>query len=310
MANAYRTTANVVTMNDNDLGLTVSDVLDQAPVVEQMAARTAMTNTFKYPKRTANPAVGFRSENDGAENTKRTTVQVTATLGILDASCAVDVAVADAREDGWAAEVSDEIIAHLRQAFAEVEQQVFYGTGNDASGFSGLANQTNLDDSDDAQVVNAGGTTASTASSVWLLKQGPMDVELIWGQRGVIDMGETIVTPWTGATGTFPAYYTPITGLVGLKIGGTYSAVRICNITEDSGKGLTDDLISSGLALFPAASGPDIIVMGKRSQKQLQQSRTATNPTGSPAPFPQEAFGVPIIVSDQISVTESLLTAA
>jgi len=48
--------------------------------------------------------------------------------------------------------------------------------------------------------------------------------------------------------------------------------------------------------------------MNRRSLKQLQVSRTATNATGAPAPFPQESFGVPIIVTDAILSTEALET--
>jgi hypothetical protein len=62
------------------------------------------------------------------------------------------------------------------------------------------------------------------------------------------------------------------------------------------------------MQIFPASRGPNYVVMNRRSLGQLQRSRTATNPTGAPAPFPQEAFGVPIVVTDQINSTETLLT--
>jgi len=308
MANAWRSTADVVTMN-TDMGFIISDVVDQAPLVAMMAARTAAKNTLTYSKRTANPTTAFRAENDGLEYTDSTTVAVTATLKILDASFAVDVAVADAREDGWAAEVFDEGQSHLRQAFAEVEQQIFYGTGTggQASGFAGFNEQTNLDDIADAQTVNAAGTTATTASSVYAVRFGPQDVELIWGQRGQLMMGDMSVVPIPGATGTFPGYYTPITGLVGLKIGALASVVRIVNVTADATKTLTDALLSSAIFTMDGGS-PDAFVMGRRSHQQLQASRTATNPTGAPAPFPSEAFGIPIIVSPQINATEALAT--
>jgi hypothetical protein len=49
------------------------------------------------------------------------------------------------------------------------------------------------------------------------------------------------------------------------------------------------------------------LVMNRRSLQQLQASRTATNPTGSPAPFPQSAFNLPIVVSDAVTNSESVL---
>ena len=308
MANAWRSTADVVTMN-TDLGFIISDVLDGAPLVAMMAARTAQKNTITYSKRTVNPVTAFRAENNGLENTDSTTVAITATLKILDASFSVDVAVADAREDGYLSEIFDEGQAHLRQAFAEIESQIFYstGTGGQAAGFVGLNTQTNLDNIADAQTVNAGGTTATTASSVYAMRFGERDVELVWGQRGQLAMGDLSIVPIAGATGTFPGYYTPITGLVGLKIGGVSSGVRIGNVTADSTKTLTDDLLADAITAMDGGM-PHAFVMGKRSLGQLRASRTATNPTGAPAPFPTEAHGVPIVVSPQIIETEALAT--
>jgi hypothetical protein len=47
--------------------------------------------------------------------------------------------------------------------------------------------------------------------------------------------------------------------------------------------------------------------MDKTSWYELQSSRTATNPTGAPAPFPTEAFGIPIVVTDSIPEDEAAL---
>jgi hypothetical protein len=309
MADAYLTTTDVAHFNKTDMDILVSDVLDDAPFLSVLAARTVLGNTFKYSKITANPAVGFRAVNDGVENTKGTYTSVTLDLKVLDASFAVDIAAALADERGLEHMMGVEALAHMRQAMAEVEQQIFYGTGNDAGGFGGFATQTNLNNIADAQVVNAGGTTASTGSSVYLVRTGDADCQVLWGQQGVISIGERQIVERAGsATGRFPAYYHPITGWCGLKVGSIYSVVRIANLTADSGKGLTDSLIAQALEKFPASRGPNYIVMNRRSHRQLQSSRTATNPTGAPAPFPSESFGVPIVVTDQLSSTEALIT--
>lgn len=310
MADAFQSTTDVVKFNDADLDIgIVSDVLDDAPLLQVLAARSIPGYTYKYLKKTANPSVGFRAENDGRENTKATYTNITVTASVLDASFAVDVATAQSDERGWQAHLGTQAMDHLKSAFAHAETEILYGS--DSNGFTGLAGQTNLDDDDDAQVVTAGGTTASTGSSVWLIRSGIMDCHAVWGQTGVISMGDTTIQRLAGSsTGTYPAYYTPITAWMGLQVGSIYSVVRICNLTEDSGKGLTDDLIASALSKFPAGKGPDFMVMSRRSQKQLQNSRTATNPTGAPAPFPQQAFNVPIVVTDQQSDTETLLTNA
>jgi len=309
MADAYLTTTDVAHFNKTDMDILVSDVLDDAPFLSVLAARTVLGNTFKYSKITANPSVGFRAVNDGVENTKGTYTSVTLDLKVLDASFGVDVAAAQSDERGLEHIMAVEALAHLRQAMAEVEQQIFYGTGNDAAGCVGFAGQSNLNNAADAQVVNAAGTTASTGSSVYLVRTGDADCQVLWGQSGMIDIGERQIVERAGsATGRFPAYYHPIVGWCGLKVGSIYSVIRIANLTADSGKGLTDSLISQALEKFPASRQPNYVVMNRRSLGQLQRSRTATNPTGSPAPFPQEAFGVPIVVTDQINSTETLLS--
>ena len=309
MADAYLTTTDVAHFNKTDMDVLVSDVLDDAPFLSVLAARTVLGNTFKYSKITANPSVGFRAVNDGVENAKGTYTSVTLDLKVLDASFAVDVAAAQSDERGLEHIMAVEALAHLRQAMAEVEQQIFYGTGNDAGGFAGFAGQSNLNQLSDAQVVSAGGTTASTGSSVYLVRTGDADCQVLWGQNGMIDIGERQIVERAGSTtGRFPAYYHPIVGWCGMKVGSIYSVIRIANLTADSGKGLTDALISQALEKFPASRQPNYIVMNRRSLGQLQRSRTATNPTGSPAPFPQESFGVPIVVTDQINSTETLLT--
>jgi hypothetical protein len=309
MPDVYMTSANVVTFNKLDMELMLSDVLDEAPVLAVLSARQCRSNTFVYTKKTANPAVGFRNINDGVENTVGTYTQVTNTLRFLDASFALDEAAALVDERGVDHVMAIEAMAHLRQALAECEEQIFYGTGNLAAGFSGLANQTNLDGLADAQVVGAGGTTANTGSSCWLIRTGEEDLQMLWGNQGVITIGERQRVERSGAVqGRFWALAHSIHGWAGLKIGSNFSAVRIANLTADSGKGLTDALISQAIERFPASRGPTYIACNRRSLGQLQRSRTATNPTGSPAPFPTESFGVPIIVTDRIGSTEALLT--
>jgi hypothetical protein len=50
-----------------------------------------------------------------------------------------------------------------------------------------------------------------------------------------------------------------------------------------------------------------MIVMSRTSLYELWNSRTATNPTGKEAPLPAEAFGIPIIVTDGLSESESAI---
>jgi hypothetical protein len=46
--------------------------------------------------------------------------------------------------------------------------------------------------------------------------------------------------------------------------------------------------------------------MTPRSQRQLQASRTATTTNGAPAPLPNEWNGIPIYITNSISLAETV----
>jgi len=98
-----------------------------------------------------------------------------------------------------------------------------------------------------------------------------------------------------------------LAGWFAVQFGSQYSLGRIANIDGTSGKSLTDKLIADGISKFPATRQPNVIIMDRTSWYELQSSRTATNPTGAPAPFPLDAFGIPIVVSDHLKTDESAL---
>jgi len=306
---SYLSTAGVATFNKVDLDLEITDILNAAPLLNVLAARTCRSNVFYYTKSTAAPAAGFRAANDGVTQTPTTREKVTVTLGIMDASFAVDIAVAQSDERGYQHTLGAEALAALTQAMFAVEQQVIYGTDNDAAGFAGFADNTGLDATADSQVISAGGESVGGCSSVFAIKEGPLDCEVMWGQEGVIGVGELQIVERAGsATGLFPAYYHPICAWAGLKIGSVYSVARLANLDATTGHTLDDDGISDLLSLFPVGREPSYLVMSRRSRKQLQQSRTATNATGAPAPIPTESFNVPIVATDAMLNTENPLS--
>jgi len=305
MADDYYTSAEIITFNESDLSFDVSDVLNRAPMIRRLSAFSVDGTQLKYVKQTGAPQVGFRNLNDGVENDVADWTQVTVDLAIADASFNVDIAAAEGYRLGPAAFLALQLRTHMEAMMFKIEQEVLYGANT--NGFAALGDELNA--VADATVISAGGTTADTGSSVWAINSGFNDVQLAWGNQGVIEAKDTSIIRTAGSSsGHFGSYWTPVTGYCGLIYGSAYSAGRLCNLTEDSGKGLTDDLLSQLLETFPSGRGPNMLVMSRRSLGQLQRSRTATNPTGQPAPFPDSAFGVPIIVSDAVSDTEALVS--
>lgn len=312
MADSFKSLSDLTTINDRrNAEREISDILNKSPVLAKLAADTCPETTHYYTKYTTAPTVGFRAVGDGRDNSKSADTQVSVALKVLDATFAVDVALANAYKNGSDAYLAMEGARHLQQAYFMAEKQMWYGTGaGDSGGFSGLGDESDLNSAADSNVVNAGGTTAGTGSSVWLIRTTGDNngVSIIAGKNGNVEVGDTSIVRVSGSsTGTYPAYYTPITGWLGLQRGGKYSVVRIANLTADSGKGLTDLLIAQALALFPSSEGPTLMAMNRRSLEQLRKSRTATNATGAPAPIPTDAFGVPIVSTDSILSTETLL---
>lgn len=308
MADAFLGLTELAQLNDkNVMDLGITDLLDEAPVLAALAAEATDGDTHKYLKQTGAPTVGFRSVNDGRENTKSADTEITVTLKLLDCSFVVDKAIADQYRGGAAAYVAREGLRHLRSGFSHAEQTIFGGTGFDANGFAGLGDNAGLDALADEMVFDGGGVAANVQTSVWMIKTGNdlRDMALISGMEGNIRIDETVTQFIDGATGRYPVYATPIFSWLGVQIGGARSVGRICNI--DATATLDDDKIADGLALFPANRGPNILAMTRASRKQLQNSRTATTTNGAPAAFPEESFGVPIIVTDSLTAVEAVI---
>lgn len=312
MADDFPSLSDIQTINDQNLAdLNVSDLLQDSPLLQALYAQEASNgDQHKYVKESGAPVVGFRAANAGREWDSSNDTAVTINLKIMDATFGVDQALADTYKKGKEAYIAREAQRALRAAFSGVETQLIDGaTDGDSGGFVGIREAATLEFGD-AMVHNAGGTTATTGSSVYFLRTGLDDVSVVSGHDANLRIGETFqqaIEEGTGQT-KFPAYVTPITGWLGLQVGSIYSMGRIVNCTEDSGKGLTDDLIYEMLSKFPASRMPNLIVMGRRSRKQLRQSRTATNQTGAPAPMPTEVDGVNIISTDAIGAVEAILS--
>ena len=268
------------------------------------AARTIIGTSYKTLVRTALPSVSFRDGNQGTARTKSRYEERTVETYIMNPRWGVDKAVADRSEDGWQALMADEAEAHTEAAWQTVGKQLFYGRGTgDSKGHPGLVDAYDSTN----KVVDAGGTTADTGSSVWFVKWGPRAVQWVYGQNGKFEASDVDLRDLTDTDGNnYTGYHQELYAYPGVQVSSNRYLVRIRDITEDSGKGLTDALIASALSKFDSGVVPDVMFMSRRSLFQLQASRTATNATGTPAPIPQEAFGVPIAPTDSILDTEAL----
>jgi hypothetical protein len=198
-----------------------------------------------------------------------------------------------------------EAIASLGAAFFSIEKAIFRANLNKQ--FTGLPGNAYFDAiTVDSQVVDAGG---NGGRSVWLLRSAENGVSIIAGNNGnvVMDTEDATVIIKDSSQRPYTALHRAIMGWFGLQVGSQYDAARIANIDGTTGHKLTDALIAQAIVKFKAGMAPSLIAMSRTSLYELQTSRTAVNPTGAPAPFPTEAFGIPIVMTDAIPENESAL---
>jgi len=306
------TLLDIAKLNGNDpvVGL-IEASIRYSPEAELFPFRTIRGTSYKTALRTGLPTASFRAANEGVTPSKSTFTDKIVECFILDSQIEVDKAVADAYEDGPEAFQALEAAGVMQAVLRKLGTQIYYGTAADGKGFPGLkaftpkgAKTLNGDD----LTVDAGGSTASTASSVYLVSFGNHALTLIGGRSKSFELEPWRVQTITKDGKNLTAYVAALTAWFGLQIVDENSVRRILNVTADNGKGLTDALLAKAIGTFPVGFRPDAILMSRRSRAQLQASRTVTlfgqgrtRPDQSAvAPLPTEYEGIPIIATDSI----------
>lgn len=312
MAYQFLTALDLAKINAGDraVGL-IEENLNAAPEFALFPSRAIEGVSFTTLVRTGYPSTSFRKVNEGVEPTKSTYENRQYECAYYDGQMEMDHAAAQMDKQGIAHALSLEEDGHSRAYMLKAGSQFYYGTGTggDANGFPGAVQLA-----DSSLVVDAGGTTADTASSVYAVVVMPKFFELIFGNNSVLSVGEWRKQSITRSSKEMTAWKNSLEGWIGAAFYSKYAVGRIKKLTEDSGKGLTDSLLAQLLAKFPVGVKPTHIFMSRRSRRQLQTSRSVTlfgQGSGRPsqplvAPVPTEYDGVPIIATDSISDTEAL----
>jgi hypothetical protein len=310
-----------LTAGDASIGL-IEENLKYSPEVQLFPSSMPIKGTsYQTVVRTGLPTVSFRAGSEGLTPTKSSFRNDLVQCFILGAQIEADKAIADAHPQGAAYWQGVEASGVMKAALQKLGTQIWYGqhaTQGDAKGFPGIKTfcaKGALTDGGDALTIDATGTTADTASSVYLVKFGPQAVQLVPGNGATLTLGDWRVQQIVAANnGKMTAYVNSLDAWMGLQIGNQNCVRRILNLTADSGKGLTDALLARALATFPVGMMPDAIFMSRRSRSQLQTARTVvlqgqgTQRPQQPnvAPIPTEHDGVPIYATDSIGNTDAI----
>jgi len=298
----------------------IDEVQQRSPEFSVLPVRVIPGYTYKTTVRTGRPSVAFRSVNAGVSSSASTFALRETTLFPMTSLITVDKALVALTGGNLADLEMDHAAQVYEEALKLICRQVFDGTAADASGFPGLKALTphTATDETSTYVVNAGGTTATTASSVYAVKLGLQDVHIVFGGNSTLAMSpfrDELYSPATGS-GQVDGRVSAMTAWVGMQVANLKSIGRIYNLTEDSTKGLTDARLAELMAKFPPGHKPNVFFASSRSLRQLQTARTVTlnsGPNGKPtgayesiAPWPTEFMGIPIIETQNIGDTDAI----
>lgn len=237
-----------------------NEMLDDAVWVESNQPTSHVTTV-----RTGLPAPTWRKLYGGVQPAKSTTVQVTDTMGMLEAYAEVDKKLADLNGNTAAFRLSEDA-AHIEGMNQEFASTLWYGNeGTEPEAFTGFAPRFNDQSAANGEniLTHAATPDNSDNASIWLVVWGPNTVHCVYpkGTRAGLqatDKGQVTVenaTDYSGGAvggGRYEAYRTHYSWDCGLSVRDWRYIVRINFDLEDIGK------------LTTSYTGPDLpTLMGK-----------------------------------------------
>ena len=303
----------IIRMNDQNLSdIEVSNLIQPTSFFAWLIWITASNGSqHKWTVETAAAAAVFRDLNASIANSAGSEKTVTANLLLMDASFDRDMATEKIIKMGLGPYMEKETMKALNAAFAKAEYQLIRGTGYDSDGWDGLIDQLSLYD---GMAYDAGG---AGESRVYMMIGGEDDVAGVLGNDGNFKVSDPFPTKRFAddASGdSHNVWAVDVHGWMAMQVAGKYSLAGAYNIDGTSTHLVDDDLLAEIYSLFPSDRAPFVngILMSREGAKQLRKSRTATTPTGAPAPFATSWDGagrdIPIIISDAMDDAESTVT--
>lgn len=283
----------------------ISEVAVLAPEAAVIPVDVIQGATVELSVMTSSATVGFRNANEGTTPSIGTFESRIYQTQVLEHPVVVDIqgVLNSSKDPGRLLESASRSV--LEGVVKHLGVQTWYGgttQGGDAKAAPGLLAQSNTAST---HVVNANGNSAKT--SVYMVRLGDGFADHCWGNGTTLSFGEFLEETVESAAGKkLRALVAYISGRFAPRLANKNALVRIKNIEEDTNK-LTDALLYQAMELAQTNGvQPNAIFMNPRSLYQLRASRTATNPTGVPAPLPTDWNGVPIYVTNSISNAETV----
>ena len=196
----------------------------------------------------------------------------------------------------------------IKADMRNIERQMIQGTANDPLGFPGAKDMTPFGNGDSnvmqvgdspqqgkfqKAVINAGGTTANTASSVYSFVFGETEDQLLLGNATgpeILRMSPIVQQalapdPVNAPTALSMHNLAEARGYIGMAVNGfniegtgqtipvQYAVRRIANLTADTGHTLNDQMMDQLKRSHGSGRVPGLFAMSYRSGQQLAKSR-------------------------------------
>lgn len=299
----------------------VEDVAYVAPLFSRIPVSVINGTSYRQIHRNGLPLVGARPLNAGVKTRKASYYTKIHECYFYDGLVALDKGVAMADPAGMSEMMAEEMEAHLKGAFINLERSLFYGKAVSRYGIAGLAeamgDYMTISADPSSVVEDENGVKGFTkgGASVWALNLRPDSIDVVYGNNSTISFGpqrEQLVARKTadGADGQMAALTRSCQFWIGLRLRSPYAAARL--VCESASHPLKDELLADLVNCFPANQGPTVLVMNRYTRARLQKSRAAgmsyQKKASGQTPYaelPTEYEGIPVIVSDMLLQDET-----
>lgn len=313
---------------DGDIDKLVEILNMQNEIIEDMTYIEANEFTgHRSSIRTGLPAPTWRKLYGGVQPSKSTSIQVTDSMGMMEAYAEIDKALADLNNNTAAFRMSEDL-AHIEGMNQEFASTLFYGDESTApEEFTGLTPRFNsLSAANGENIINGGGVGADNAS-IWLVVWGPNTVHGIYpkGSKAglsINDKGQITIENVDGLGGRMEGYRTHYRWDAGLVVRDWRYVVRIANIdisdltaTGATGAGLID-LMTQALEIPPSLTIGRAVFYVPRKIRSFLRRQIANKTVNSTMTLDTVAGrhvvsfdGVPVRTVDSLLTTEAVVGA-
>lgn len=305
---------------------TIAEILNQTnEVLDDMVwIEGNLPTGHRTTVRSGLPTPTWRKLYGGVQPTKSRTVQVTDSVGMLEAYAEVDKALADLNGNSAAFRLSEDR-AHIEGMNQEFASTLFYGAeANEPEAFTGFGARFNDQAAENGGniITDAATPDGSDNTSIYLVVWGPNTVHGIYPKGSVAglnmeDKGQVTIENIDGNGGRMEAYRTHYRWDCGLTVRDWRYVVRI-NIDQEnlvknaaSGPDLID-LMTQAVELVPSLSMGRPAFYANRTVRSFLRRQIANKVAASTLTIEQVAGkhvtmfdGIPLRRCDAITNTEA-----